>query len=183
MKYLSESLKVNTTLTRLYANCTPKSREYLSRNEKLQSMSLPDELVSFLNTEYLSDMTIRSKNGEQIRAHRIVLAAMSRCAFIFSDLSLCTKSNRSLEMIYFFSTVQGANKVLCCRLLRDLLVEKSSQQKAGTDTLTEIDVDIPSQFLRTIVRVQNVYLFCLLSLSSFHFSNPSHKRCDICILE
>ena len=82
LEYLSESLKVNTTLTQLYANDKTEFSEYLSRNEKLQSMSLPDELASFMNVGYLSDVTLRIKDGEQIRAHRIVLAAMSRCAFI-----------------------------------------------------------------------------------------------------
>ena len=84
VKYLSEALKVNTTLTYLNLENAVKAAfgEYLLRNKQLRSTRVPDQLVSFLNEEYLSDITIRSRNGEQMRAHRIVLAATSRCAFI-----------------------------------------------------------------------------------------------------
>ena len=84
MKYLSEALKVNTTLTKLALENAVKTAfgEYLLRNKRLRSTIVPDQLLSFLNEGYLSDITIRSKNGEQMRAHRIVLAAMSRCAFV-----------------------------------------------------------------------------------------------------
>ena len=84
VKYLSESLKVNTTLTQLdLGNVYAELSEYLSRNKQLRSMSVPDEMASFLNERYLSDVIIKCKNGEQMRAHKIVLAAMSRCAFIY----------------------------------------------------------------------------------------------------
>ena len=81
MKCLSESLKVNTTLTQLDLgeNVGTRISEYLSRNKQLRSISVPDGLVSFLNEGYLSDITIRNKIGEQMRAHRIVLGARSRC--------------------------------------------------------------------------------------------------------
>jgi len=166
VKVLSESLKVNSTLT--YLEVHPETDvsiefgEYLSRNKQLRSTSVPDEMISFLNEEYLSDIIIRSKNGEQVRAHRIVLAAMSRFAFI-SYYVLCDP----LSLLYFVCSPQihaiPTQPLFCCRLFRDLLVEKSSQKTAGADTLTEIDVDIPSEYLHTLVRGTLYNLFCVVS--------------------
>jgi len=53
--------------------------EFFSRNKKLKSMILEDELVRFLDEDILTDVAIHSRDGTLImRAHKIVLAARSR---------------------------------------------------------------------------------------------------------
>ena len=79
MSYLRKALKVNTTLIELkFKNYDTNFSEYLTRNKQLRSKTLPDQMVLFLNEGSMPDVTLISKNGEQMRAHRIVLAARSR---------------------------------------------------------------------------------------------------------
>ena len=72
---------------------------------------------------------------------------------------------------------------LLCRFFRDLLVEKSIQQKAGADTLTEIDVDIPLEYLCTLVRGTLNDLFCFASTFPLISSlDPPQPKATVSVL-
>ena len=53
-------------------------------------MNLIDDLVTFLHDETLTDVTLRSRDGSDIRAHKIVLAARSRRVCVCVCVCVCT---------------------------------------------------------------------------------------------
>lgn len=54
-------------------------QKYNIRNQFLALLKLEDRLVEFLNDESLADVSLRTQDGDIVWAHKIVLAARSRC--------------------------------------------------------------------------------------------------------
>jgi len=79
-KALCEVLKVNFSLKKVIAHeMLSSARIYTSRNDYLESMKLPDNLISYLIDETLTDIILQTNmDGGTIKAHKIVLAARSR---------------------------------------------------------------------------------------------------------
>ena len=54
-------------------------RKYLKRNLSLTKRNHTDELIELLKKETLTDVTLHTQDAKAIRAHKIILAARSRC--------------------------------------------------------------------------------------------------------
>jgi len=94
-------------------------------------MKIHDELVSFLDEEAFSDVTLRTSDGSEIRAHKVVLASKSRYALL--------KHNR-LTLVFNISFP------IALSFFRKLFTENDSNPN------NEYNVEAPSKFLQILVR-------------------------------
>ena len=66
--------------------------QYIQRNVKLASLTPSDTLGSFVDKDLFSDVTLRTRDGGEVRAHKIVLAAKSKYDTLHSSLTVFSVS-------------------------------------------------------------------------------------------